>query len=119
MSRIEDHKVLLLSDQAIEITDLQDFLARRGVADLQEMSDARALEDALVSGAIRVDLAFVSLRNREETERSIERLLAHGCHVVAINGGETEGQPDRLVRLPRPFTDGSLTNAIRQLGFTD
>ena len=118
MSRIEDQKVLLLSDQAIEIADLHDFLARLGVSDVQELSDARALDDALDTGAIRAQLAFVGLRSRVENERSIERLLAHDIRVVAINGGETKGQPDRLVRLPRPFTDGSLTNAVRQLGFT-
>ena len=119
MSHIEEQSVLLVSDQAIEIADLEDYLARRGASRFREVSSAAALEAMLETGEFTPSVAFVGLRDSAENVRCVDLLLGQGCHVVAIDGAQAASYPPGLARMPRPFSDGALSNALRALGFTD
>lgn len=107
--------VLIISGQAIEVADIQDFLSLRQAANVVSML---TIDDAIrymASDNPRFTLAFLASTEYAAAASIIEQMRLADVPVILINGHAPERfDPAKLAFVARPFTTEDLEHAVRR-----
>ncbi|MEL7253951.1 MAG: hypothetical protein AAGL23_07230 [Pseudomonadota bacterium] len=105
--------VLIISGQAIEVADIQDFLSLRQAANVVPMLTVDEAIRYMASDNPRFTLAVLATTEGAATQAVIEHMAHIDVPVILINGhAPDQFDPAKLAFIARPFTSDDLENAI-------
>lgn len=113
-----DQSVLILSDQTVVASDLEDYFTRKGAGRIDVMRSNAEAAAALCARSLVPSLAFIANDWNEDVEICFAELMKLGARVIAVDGERSSDDAGRVVFLARPFIDLDVDHALRQLGFS-